>query len=502
MKKSILRGTLLITIFSLIAKAIGMLFRIPVTHIIGEYAMGIYYYPLVLFGPILAFINAPSIAIARLISEEHSKEKSNNTEKILHVSTRLMIIIGVLTSLVMIILGPILISTIWSKQILIPYLALVPAPICLAMISVLKGYYQGHQNMLPLSIQQFTDAVARVIVGVSLSYLLININVIYATAGATFGTTAGAIVSLIFLYGYHRRHHKKINVDIMKSERVSITKKLMIISTPIAISALGVSLMRLVDGLFINNRLLHIGYSVEDVLKLSGALTSVNTLVAIPLVIATSISINALPNIITAAVHGEKYVQSRIRTTLIMFVTIALPSGVGLFLVGSRIFKIIFSNISNSYYLVELFSIALILMMLNLGLTSVLQARKKETIPVKNMYIGIIIKLVLSFILLGIPSIHIHGTALSTIIAYAFIVALNLKACLNDGVVIDFKYMLVVPIVATTLMGIVVQYTLTRSTSIFITGLSIILGVIVYGISMIVFKVIAVKNIPILKRFF
>ena len=62
--------------------------------------------------------------------------------------------------------------------------------------------------------------------------------------------------------------------------------------------------------------------------------------------------------------------------------------------------------------------------------------------------------------------------------------------------------MLVVPIVATALMGIIVQYTLTRSTSIFITGLSIILGVIVYGISMIVFKVIAVKNIPILKRFF
>ena len=84
---------------------------------------------------------------------------------------------------------------------------------------------------------------------------------------------------------------------------------------------------------------------------------------------------------------------------------------------GKDVFSLLFSKMSTDHYLIEILSVSIIFMMINLGFTSILQALNHEKVPVRNMYIGLIIKLISSFVLLSIPTITLclrsQGTARS-----------------------------------------------------------------------------------------
>lgn len=495
MKKSILKGTILITIISIIAKAIGIFFRVPVTKILGEVGIGIYYFPIQFFAPILAIITSPSIAIARLISDEHESHKQ---KLIFSTAKKYMLYFGLIVSFIMLLLAPVLIHTIWTKEILIPYLALLPAPIFLALSSAYKGYHQGIQEMKPIAVLQFADGIGRLILGLSLTFILLSISVEYGAAGATFGTTAGAVIGLMFIV---KSTPKSAVIPVNNDEEKKILCVLIQISLPIIISALGVNLMNFIDSLLIKTRLLTIGYENYDILRFNGILSSVNTITGIPIAIGIAINLNALPNITAAAKYGVEYMNNRIRSAMIMIITVAIPSGVGLFLVGKDVFRFIYSDVSDDHFLIEIYSLAVVFTIINLGLTTVLQGKKKERIPVKNMYIGIVVKLILSFILLGVKGINIHGTAISTSIAYGLVMILNFISALKLDFKVDVKYMFLVPIFSSLIMGIAVFMILSISSSFLLTLLAIGVGVIIYAVLMILFKVIAIKDIPIIKGF-
>lgn len=495
MKKSILQGTILITVISIIAKAIGIFFRVPVTKILGEVGIGIYYFPIQFIAPIIAIITSPSIAIARLISDEQDDSKQR---LIFSVAKKYMTYFGMIMSLVMLLLAPILIHTIWTREVLLPYLALIPAPLFLALSSAYKGYHQGVQDMKPIAILQFTDGIGRLILGLSMTVMLLSISIEFGAAGATFGTTAGAVLGFVFIKKYTP---KDVLVPIEKSHEKGIRHLLMEVSLPIIISALGVNLMNFIDSLLIKSRLLTLGYENYDILRFNGILSSVNTIISIPLAIGIAINLNALPNITAAAKYGLEYMNHRIRSAMIMIATVAIPSGVGLFLVGKNVFRFIYSGVSDDHFLIEIYSLSVIFVMINLGLTTVLQGKKKERIPVKNMYIGIVVKLILSFILLSIKDINIHGTAISTTIAYGLVMVLNFISALKLGFKLDVRYMVVVPVFSSLIMGIVVYLIMKIGETFLFTFISILAGVGVYGVLMLLFKVVAPKDIPILKGF-
>lgn len=502
MKKSILKGTLIIVIISLIAKLIGVFFRIPLTSLIGEYGMGLFSFPTKFFLPIVALITSgPSIAIAKLISESESHERSGYSYQVKKTALTFMFQIGLVVTIIMTILGFILVNTLWPREVLLPFLSLIPAPIFLSITAVYKGYYQGKQNMIPIASQQLVDGLARLIIGLLLATLLLSQGINLAAAGGTFGTSAGAILGLLTYLVYSKMlesNKEKCKTD--KSLRKEIRKKILKIAIPVSVSAVGATLIGLIDSLLIKNRLLYIGYTEEGMIKLNGVLSNVDTLISLPLIIGTAISLNALPNIVAAKKSGKNYTETRIRSMMIMLISVSLPAGVGLFVVGKDIFSFLFKDMSTDHYLIEILSISAILIMINTGLTSILQAMNKEKVPVKHMYIGLSVKLVTSFVLLSFSYINIHGAAISTLLTYLIIVVLNLRICLQVNLKIDFKYMIVVPIISTTMMAVIVIYTNSINPSIIFTGLAIIFGAVSYAIFMLIFKVVDIKHVPLLRR--
>lgn len=497
MKKSILSGAIFLTIVSIISKFIGVFFRIPMTHMIGAIGNGIYTFPIQLFAPIIAMISAPSVVIARMVSENSSDK---NRIKVLKASREFMIHYGLVLTVILILLGPSLTHTLWPKEVIAAYIALLPAPIFLALTTTYKGYHQGLQEMKPIAIQQFADGIGRLVFGLGLTMILVKISVPLGAAGATFGTTAGAITGFICIYVHHKRHTNPLEVSITPNEKKTIKHELWTVALPITVSALGANMMGFIDGLLVQSRLSTIGYSSADVLTYNGVLSSINTITSIPLVIAIAVSLNALPNIVAAKKYGLTYTLTRMRSSMILIIGLSIPCGVGLFLVGKDVFSLFYGTLPTDHFLMEIASISVVFMMINMGLTALLQAFKLEKVTVRHMYYAVAIKFITTFVLLGIPSIHIHGAAIGTCLAYILVVFLNLFSCIKAGFRLDTRYMVIIPILSSLFMGLIVYVIVSTISDIIGTVIGIVVGSSIYGIFMLLFKVVAPKDIPFIRK--
>ncbi|MBN2795872.1 MAG: polysaccharide biosynthesis protein [Clostridia bacterium] len=506
-KKSILKGTMIIAVAGLFARFIGLFFRIPLTALIGDEGIGIYSFPMALFVPLSAIvIQGPPTVIAKIVSEKDALSKKEDISLIYHASKKLMIKIGFSVFVLMLLSAPILGKYVWSESVMFPYLALSLAPILLAYSSIYTGLYQGLQDMRAIAYQQLADGIGRLFFGLLIAKLFIRYGVVQGATGAVLGTVIGALAGYIVILLFHKLRGKSIlkvehSKDALKSLEIKIFKS----ALPITIGAIGASLIPLVDALLLQNRLSIAGFEQNEIYSLNGIVSNVNALINVPMIIGVAISLNVIPNIAAAKVIDIKRLQNRMRSAMILAISLALPSGIGLFLVGKSIFSVFYPSMSINHWLIEIFSISIIFSMINQSFIGILQGADHERLPVKNFYIGLIVKFVFSYILLGIHRINIHGAAISTLIAYVVILFLNYRSCKDLlKFKLDLKYMIFYPLLNTTLMGIVVVgmiylgHLLNHIT--LFSLLAIVIGAGVYGILLLTTKVVHIKDIPILNK--
>ncbi len=509
MKKSILRGTLIIAGASIFAKMIGVLFKTPLTGMIGSKGIGIFNLPIPLF---LIFttisIAGPPVAIAKLIAEKRELGQEEEIRKIFDVSLKLMLIIGIFISVTIGLSSKLIVDIFWGDEVFWSLLALAPAPFFLSVVSVFKGYYQGHQQMFPSALAQIVEGVGRMVVGLFLASVLLSSSISHAAAGASFGTTAGSVlafITLIIIYIFDKNKYDKVKIE--RTEEIALIKKILKISVFISVGAAGVHIMSLVDNMLIPNMLLKLGYSEDEKFALVGILGNATTIKNLPLAFATAIGINLIPSISAAKLQSKGVVENKVRSGLIMIISIALPSSVGIFILARPIFLAFFPTMTTNHYLLEIFAFGVFFSMINQVFISVLQAMDHVKTPVRNIYIGAIIKVILFMILISFKSINIHAAAISSIIASLAITLFNGFSCHKlIKFKIDFKFMVVLPLFNVFVMSIVVLLSYSGLSAIMssnraIVGISILLGMCIYGILLIITKIVSIKSIPLLNRF-
>jgi len=123
-------------------------------------------------------------------------------------------------------------------------------------------------------------------------------------------------------------------------------------------------------------------------------------------------------------------------------------------------------------------------------LSGVLQGLGKTAIPVKNMFIGSIFKIIVSYVFTAIPAVNVRGAALGTVVGFAVSSLLNL---LTIRKIIGFKLevgsMVVKPVIAVVIMAFVtkgfylIAFDLLGSNSLS-TLVAILVGALVYGLSL------------------
>ena len=115
----------------------------------------------------------------------------------------------------------------------------------------------------------------------------------------------------------------------------------------------------------------------------------------------------------------------RIMTLLI------LPCGVGLGVLGTPIINLLYSSntaadAAIAGRLLSIVSIAVILNGLVLILNAIMQAHGYVTLPVINMIVGGVFKVVINFILVGMPGVNIYGAPIGTVFCFLVITVLDI----------------------------------------------------------------------------
>ncbi|RBP35557.1 putative polysaccharide biosynthesis protein [Garciella nitratireducens] len=467
-KNSYLKGAAILSVGAILAKFLGIFFKIPLAHIVGDVGLGLYAYPYPIYNFFLAIsvIGLP-VAISKMVSERAALGNYRESHRVFKIALVLLIIIGGVSSLLLYSLRNVIISVLnWHPDTYYALIGISFAPFFVSLMSAFRGYFQGLQVMTPTAVSQIIESIGRVIGGLGLSVLLVNLyGIPQAAGGASFGATAGAMAGSAFLVFLYISKRKNIQRRIDRSPKGKtestqmILKQLLAISIPACISATVTSLMGIIDTSMVPARLAQAGFTMNESAALFGQMTQkAQTLVNVPLTLSTALSASLVPAISeVVALRDRKELQSRVELGIRSVLLIALPAAVGLSLLSGPIIRLLFGD-SDGGNILAILSYSVIFVMLTATLQSILQGLNQMIIPIKNLLIGAMVKVIANYILVAIPRINIQGAAIGSIIAYAVAAFLNYRSVVKyTKTKTHIGQTVIKPVIAVCIMGVVVS---------------------------------------------
>ncbi|SCY69437.1 putative polysaccharide biosynthesis protein [Alkaliphilus peptidifermentans] len=494
--KKFIKGAFILAIAGLTAKFLGMFFKIPLQRLIHDEGMGIFGLPYPIYTVLLtiSIIGFPA-AISKLISEKIAVGNTMAANKIFRVSFFMLLGIGLFTSLFFYLNANRIINLLnWPQETYYSIIGLSFAPFFVAIMSAFRGYFQGLQLMTPTAISQIVEQMGRVFIGVGLAYFYISKGTGYAAGAASFGATIGAFLGTIVLLGYYLKYKSRtpftnIENKTKQDSTYTIIKKILWIAFPITIGAILSSVMGLIDSIIVHSSLIGSGYTAEGATILYGRLTGkAVTLMNVPLTLSMAMAASLVPAI-SESFSKRNFNELREKATVGIKITImmALPAAIGLSLLSHEIIHLLWGKGEAGGDILRILAFNVLFISIAQTMTSILQGIGNVYIPVRNLVIGVIVKLIISHLLLS-TYLNIIGTVIGTMAGYMVIMLLNyyeLKRLIELR--IEFKETIIKPIFATTTMALLVfiafklslYYIKVESIA---TLISIVIGIAYYAI--------------------
>lgn len=469
-KNSFVKGAFILGTAGVIVKLLGALFRLPLGRIIGEEGFGYYQtaYPIYVFLLSISTAGFP-IAISKMMAEKRIVGDCKGAHKIFKTSLKFLAVMGVLTSAFFFFFAERIVVLFKNPKAVHSMLSLAPALLFVPVMSTFRGYFQGRNNMMPTAVSQIIEQLFRVIVGLALMFYLVPKGVEYAAAGASFGASVGAILGTLFILLVYILNKSMIDGELKNSaifeeeSEGTIIKNLLVIAGPIIIGSLALPIMNMIDVAVVMRRLVAIGYAPEEANKLFGQLAGmVNTVINFPQVVTISIAVSSVPMISEAyKLKDMEGVRKNAKLAIRMATLVGLPSAVGLMVLPTQIMQLLYPKApASAGSLLFIMAFSVYFLSLIQAFVGILQAINKSYIPVVNLFIAALFKLICTFVLIGIPSVNIKGAAIGTVIAY--IVAFGLDMFYVQKYLrmrFSWKSFILKPLMAALPMGIAAKLT-------------------------------------------
>lgn len=510
-KQSFIKGAAILAIAGIISKALGAVYRIPLGRIIGSEGMAYYQtaYDLYILMLTISAYSIP-IAISKLVSEKIELGRRDEAHKTFKVALALISFLGITLSTLLFFNAKNFSFMVKNPGAYIAVLCVAPAVFTVSISGAFRGYFQGMQNMTPSGISQVTEQLARVVFGFLLAIIALPMGYQAAAGGAVFGTTLGGLASFLTLVYIYQRKKNEIRLGILSAGRqkmesaVSIAKRILIFSIPITIGGSIMPVMTVIDTFIVMDRLQATGFSLETATSLLGQLKGMaGAFINLPQVFTIALAASLVPAISESLARNDfggaaRKSELAIRVSLI----IGLPAAFGLFTLAHPIMKLMYPAEPASLGMVlRYLSMSVIFLTLVQTMTGILQGMGKERIPVVNLVIGALVKIVVSYTLTSIPAINIRGAALGTVCGYAASAALNLSAIIkHQRSGMNISKIVMKPVIATGAMAATAYFSyrllfeLSGRNSIATLG-SIMLAALVYGVILVLIKGIATEEL-------
>lgn len=481
-KNTFVKGAAILGAAGLIVKFLGAVFRLPLAAMIGATGMAYYspaYYTYTVFVTIAT--SGIPVAISKMVSERVTVGNFEEAHHVYKVSLKLLSAIGLVSFLVMFFGAGVIANLQDIEEAKLPMMAVAPALLIVPVMAAYRGYFQGMQNMRPTAISQIIEQVLRVFFGLLLGYTLfhgtIGKNITSysggekGAAGAAFGATIGALGGLAIIFFIYVLSKNGIEGRIARHENNApesgkeILRKILAIAVPITIGACITPIMNVIEAPVVLKGLIGAGYESDVAKNLYGQISGFAIpLINMPQVLTMALAMSLVPLISSA--HKRNDVDSlRMNTSLAVriAVIIGLPCAVGMAILAEPILLLLYSsrwdeavNVAPTF---AIMSVSVLFVSLVQTVSGILQGVGKQNIPVINMCIGIVIKIVVTYFLVGIPSLNIKGAGIGTLVTYIVVAALDMYATKKyTGAKFDMGLTLIRPLISTAAMGLVAWF--------------------------------------------
>ncbi|NPV79419.1 MAG: polysaccharide biosynthesis protein [Firmicutes bacterium] len=527
-KKSFVRGAAILAIAGLANRVVGAVSRIVLPALIGDEGMGLFQmaYPIYSIFLVVSTAGVP-VAVSKLVAEQAAKGNSHGARRILRVAATILFLTGAIGTLILVASADVLSSAVLrDRRAALPIIATAPAVLILSFMSAFRGYFQGLQEMERSANSQIAEQLIRVFSMISLAYFLLPKGIDFSAAGASFGAVLGGIAGLIvILIPYYRqssgsdkrgansnlglRGGQGDSVDPLSEgymvSSAAIAGRIFSLSIPIVIGASIMPLMQVVDAVLIPMRLNAAGVVGTQVTRLYGQLTGMALpLVYFPTVITTALAASAVPAVSEALAYKDRRMLiSRSQDVIWFGALIGLPSSLGLFLLADE-FCAMFYRLPAAGVSLRAVAFGTLFLCLQQTSSGVLQGLGEVTVPVRNLFVGAILKAIVNYVFTGIPAIGIKGAAWGTVIGFAISSILNLLYLSRKlGLALDIQKHLIKPLIATCVMGIAVTLTYRLAhdalgSNTLATLSATAIGAAIYGLLLLVTGAISSRDIALL----
>ena len=504
---------------SIISRIIGLVYRIPLTKIIGDVGNDYYGCAFEIYN-ILLIISSYSLplAVSKLVSAELAKGRRNNVYRTLKCAFLFATISGVIAGFVLFFGAEFITSRIMKT----PYSVfavkiLAPTLLVVAILGVLRGFFQGLGTMMPSAISQILEQVANAVVSVWAAYVLVSYGskvgailgneteyrAAYGAAGGTLGTNIGALVALLFvllvflLYqkAYKRQMRRAKNRDVSSYQE---TFRILIITViPVLLSTAIYNCSSIIDQALFKNIATAQGYSADEISiwwgKYSG---KYKTLINVPISIASALAASSVPMLTAAYTSGKReLVKKQIYTAIRFIMMVAFPCTVGMAVLASPILQLLFCD-DSMLAASMLWSGAVSILFFSVSTLSngLLQGINRMKEPVKNAIIALVLHIILLCAMMYWLKWNIYAVIFSNAAFGLFMCILNDHSVKKySGYRSKIKKTILLPAVSSLLMGgavwlvyFLLQKAFANNTV--STLFAIVVGIIVYLVVMLLLR--------------
>lgn len=457
------KGVFILSLAGIFVKVISVFYTPILTKILGDGGYGIYSKTTEVYLLVYALSSmGVQPAVTKTVAEYTTLKNNKAAIRALKVASKFYGIVGAVLGILMILLAGVLSNFAESPGSALGIRVLAPCILITCLLSALRGFMQGKNDMAPIGVSQIIEQLLNVVVSLLCAFILVQSSVEFGNAGAQVGTSVGALFACFYvLYCYDKKRYKEEAYENSQpTKKISdkkILAKIIRYSVPITISAGLQNIGGVVDMLNVSKRLIVAGFSVEEGNILYGLLGKYKTLYGVPLVIITAIGTTVLPSLTKSLVLKQrKEAKRKISYAFRLVLLVAIPSAVGLSMVSTELYMCLFGKTLGSDIMLY-GSIILVLMSITQTQSVILQATNKLYYVLGTFSIGIVVKIIVNYILVAIPDINIYGVIIGNCLWHFIPAVLNhRKICTSMKMRMSLLKISLKPLIASAAMAIVI----------------------------------------------
>ena len=365
MKKStFVKGAFITTLGIIISKILGIIYVIPFHAIIGESGGALYGYAYTIYLIFMSLSTAGiPLAISRIVSEYQTLGYYNTKKRVFILGKRIAFLLGFISFVIILVFARMLAKAVLGnvtggnsvEDVAFVIRVIGTAILIVPVLSIYRGYFEGHRFMSAPSISQVIEQIVRVLIiifGSLVALKTFNLDLTTTVGIALFGATVGALAAYLYLVHKRLRNKAKFNERIRQVNEPIVTdkviiKKIIYYAIPFIMIDVFKSIYNYVDMVTVVKGLVNLAnYSAVDAETIYSMLSTwANKFNMIVLSISTGVIVSLIPNVTESVVKGqEKEVNKKVNQALSILVFLTIPMTLGISFLAKAIWTLFYGE--------------------------------------------------------------------------------------------------------------------------------------------------------------